>query len=205
MPPWHNVGVRGSTFPERHPQEWRAAIDHPFLAGIRDGSLPEGVFAVWLQQDHLFVGDLLSFQARLLAKSHRPAQRVLATGLVALEAELTWFEDSAGRVGVKLEPARGRATQAYRVEFERLLEEPVGVAMTALWALELAYLEAWRGAAPGAAQYRPYVEHWTVPEFAGYVADLGRHAADSAAAEAAWLRIVRLERDFWDMALAGGD
>lgn len=189
---------------ERHADAWQAATSHPFLDGIRDGHLPVAAFAAWLQQDHLFVGDLLSFQARLLGKAPRPAQRVLATGLVALEAELTWFEGNAVRNGVALATTRHRTTEAYRAEFERLLGEPFAVAVTALWALELAYLEAWRGAAPGAARYRAYVEHWTVPEFAGYVSDLAAQAEDSPAAEAAWLRVVKLEREFWDMALAGG-
>jgi formylaminopyrimidine deformylase / aminopyrimidine aminohydrolase len=187
---------------QRHAQAWRAATHHPFLDGVRDGDLPEGAFAAWLQQDHLFVGDLLAFQARLLAGSPRSAQKVLATGLVALEAELTWFEQNAVRAGVVLGAPRHPTTEAYRAELELLLMEPFEAGITGLWGVELAYLEAWRGAAPGAPQYREYVEHWTVPEFADYVAGLEAHAKDSTAAEAAWLRIVHLEREFWDMALA---
>lgn len=185
----------------RHPEAWRAATIHPFLEGVHSGHLPDGAFAAWLQQDHLFVGDLLSFQARLLAAAPRPAQKVLAAGLVALEDELAWFERNALRDRLPLDTARHPTTEAYRQELERLLAEPFQVGITALWALELAYLEAWRGAAPGAPRYREYVEHWTVPEFAAYVAALEVHGADSAPAEAAWLRIVELERDFWDMAL----
>lgn len=186
---------------DRHPDAWRTAVSHPFLDGIREGYLPDGALAAWLQQDHLFVSDLLAFQARLLAMAPRPAQKVLAAGLVALEAELTWFEENAVRDGIVLEVTRHPTTNAYRAELERLLIEPFEVGMTSLWALELAYLEAWRGAAPGAPRYRAYVEHWTVPEFADYVGNLGVHANDSAASEEAWLRIVRLEREFWDMAL----
>ena len=187
---------------QQHAQAWRAATAHPFLAGVRDGDLPGGAFAAWLQQDHLFVSDLLVFQARLLARSPRSAQKVLAAGLVALEAELTWFEQNAVRDGVVLGATRHRTTEAYRTELDRLLLEPFDVGITGLWALELAYLEAWRGAAPGALEYRAYVEHWTVPEFADYVGSLEMHARDSPAAEAAFLRIVHLEREFWDMALA---
>lgn len=187
---------------QRHAQAWRAATAHPFLDGVRDGDLPEGAFAAWLQQDHLFVSDLLAFQARLLAGSPRSAQKVLAAGLVALEAELTWFEQKAVRDGVVLRATPHRTTEAYRAELDRLLLEPFDVGITGLWALESAYLEAWRGAAPGALEYRAYVEHWTVAEFADYVASLEMQAKDSSAAEATWLRIVHLEREFWDMALA---
>lgn len=187
---------------QRHAQAWRAATAHPFLDGVRDGNLPDGAFAAWLQQDHLFISDLLAFQAQLLARAPRPAQKVLAAGLVALEAELTWFEENSVRDGLPLGAAPHPTTEAYRREFERLLMEPFGVGVTGLWALERAYLEAWRGAAPGAPRYREYVEHWTVPEFADYVAGLEVHAQDSGAAEAAWLRVVDLERKFWDLALA---
>jgi thiaminase/transcriptional activator TenA len=185
----------------RHPAEWRAAIRHPFLTGVRDGSIPVGAFNCWLQQDYLFVGDLLAFQARLLAMAPRSGQSVLATGLVALEAELTWFEQHLTQRELPSAAPRHTTTDAYRAELDGLLSEPFEVGLSALWALELAYLEAWRGAAPGAGEYHEFVEHWTAPAFAAYVARLEAHAADSPAAEEAWLRIVRLERAFWDLAL----
>jgi thiaminase/transcriptional activator TenA len=197
------MGAMGaSELTRRHPDAWRAAIDHPFLRGVREGSLPPGAFDAWLVQDHLFVADLLGFQARLLAVAPRAAQAVLAGGLVALEAELTWFEAQAGRRGLAPAGTRHPVTEEYRRELDRLLQQPFPVAMTGLWALELAYLEGWRGAAPGAHEYSEFVEHWTVPEFGGYVAGLEAHAVDSPAAEAAWLRVVEMERRFWDMAVA---
>ena len=188
----------------RYAREWRAATSHPFLDGIRDGSLPAGAFTAWLQQDYLFVTDLLRFQARLLAAAPRSAQEVLAGGLVALESELNWFEAQGARRGLVLDGPRHPTTQAYREELERLLAEPFEVGMTALWAVEQAYLEAWRGAAPGSTEYREFVEHWTVSSFAIYVSGLEVHASDLPLAEAAWLRIVRLEHEFWDMALGSG-
>jgi thiaminase/transcriptional activator TenA len=193
--------VAASELLQRHAPAWRAATAHPFLDGVRRGDLPPGALAAWLEQDHLFVCDLLAFQARLLAKAPRSAQKVLAAGLVGLESELTWFEARAVGEGLRLPAARHPTTEAYRAELERLLAEPFEVGITSLWGLERAYLEAWRGAAPGAPPYREYVEHWTAPEFADYVAGLEAHATASPAAEAAWLRIVGLEREFWDLAL----
>lgn len=185
----------------RHAQEWRAATCHAFLDGVRDGRLPAGAFTAWLQQDYLFVNDLLAFQARLLAQAPRSAQSVLAAGLVALDAELTWFEEQLTRRGLTLSAARHPTTDAYREEMDRLLTEPFEVGISALWALELAYLEAWHWTAPGAFEYREFVEHWTAPAFVDYVARLEFLATNSPAADVAWLRIVRLERQFWDMAL----
>jgi len=195
------VRLAASDLLQRHAREWRAATCHPFLDGVGDGRLPAGAFTAWLQQDYLFVNDLLAFQARLLAKAPRSAQSVLAAGLVALDAELTWFEAQLTRRGLPLRAARHPTTDAYRDELDRLLTEPFEVGIAALWALELAYLDAWRSTAPGAFEYREFVEHWTAPAFADYVAGLEAHATDSPAAEAAVLRIVRLEREFWDMAL----
>jgi formylaminopyrimidine deformylase / aminopyrimidine aminohydrolase len=79
--------------------------------------------------------------------------------------------------------------------------------VTALWAIERAYLEAWQAAAPGHRKDRPFIEHWTTPAFE-YVAGLERAAdaaqassSDQQACEAAFLEVARLERTFWDMAI----
>ncbi len=157
-------------------------------------------FEAWLSQDYLFIADLLAFQAGLLARASRPAQRALAAGLVALEAELTWFEQSARDRGLALAGLRHPTTEAYRAALSRLLEAGEEPALTGLWALERAYLEAWRGAAPGALPYRTFVEHWTVPEFEDYVSALEELAGDGPEPEAVFLEICRLEAAFWDAA-----
>ncbi len=205
--------MRAAALIEDHPDEWRAATRHPFLDGVREGTMPEGAFETWLVQDYLFVNDLLSFQSRLLARSPRVAQAAVAGGLVALVDELGWFEELAQSMEPALDAPRHPTTDAYR-EFMAGQEEmgyPAGI--VALWAMERAYLEAWRSAAPGHPDYRPFVEHWTVPEFAGYVAAL-EVAVDAVLSEAsggereeaedAFLGVARLERDFWEMAFSGG-
>jgi thiaminase/transcriptional activator TenA len=184
----------------RHRDVWRAAVTHPFLQGVRDGSLASRAFNSWLAQDYLFVRDLLSFQARLLAEAPRPCQRVLAAGLVALEAELSWFEANARERGMKLDERRHPTTDSYRVAMTRWLEAGVDPALTALWALERVYLEAWRSAAPGAPEYRSFVEHWTVPQFSDYVRDLESLVVDDPRCESAFLEVCKLEQAFWDMA-----
>ncbi|MGH8776321.1 MAG: hypothetical protein ACRDWI_14550 [Jiangellaceae bacterium] len=77
------------------PELWERATRHPFLVGMRDGTLPRAAFDTWLAQDHRFVGYLLWFQARLLARAPRPAQHVLGTVAAALVDELGWFEELA--------------------------------------------------------------------------------------------------------------
>ncbi len=204
--------MRAQELLDRNPVQWREATQHPFLDGVREGNLPAGAFESWLEQDYLFAVDLLVFQARLLSRAPRWDQAVLTGGLSAVEAELGWFEEKAKERGLELEAQRHPTTAAYRDFMNNLEEEPYPAAITALWALELAYLQAWRGASPGGADYREFVEHWTTQEFADYVAGLG-FAADYSLesadeeeqrrAESVFLEVCRLERDFWEMAFSG--
>ena len=198
---------------ERNAAAWQEATRHPFLEAVCEGSFPAEAFETWLVQDYLFVSDALVFQARLLARAPRPAQAVLAQGLVALEAELGWFEARARQRSLALGAPRQPATATYNDFLASLKPEPYPVAITALWALERAYLEAWSSAAPGHQDYRQFVEHWTTREFAEYVRGL-EEAADAALrqsderererAEVVFAEVARLERDFWEMAWSGG-
>jgi len=189
--------------------QWRAATDHPFLTGVRDGTVLPEAFDTWLVHDSHFVADLLWFQARLLARAPAQARAVLAGGAVALVEELAWFDEQATARGLALGAHRAPATENYAALLHRLDAADPGVALTSLWTIEKVYLDAWSAAAPGAPQYREFVEHWTAPGFGGYVADLAR-AADAAlgsapAGEAASVvaEVLAAESAFWDMAVHG--
>jgi thiaminase/transcriptional activator TenA len=186
-----------------HPDPWRGATRHPFLDAVRDGTIPVAAFDTWLVQDARFVADLLRFQARLLARAPRPAQAVLAGGLVALVDELAWFEEQAAVRGLDLAVPALPATAAYAELLERLDAADVGSALAALWTIERTYLDAWSAARPGAPEYRGFVEHWTLPGFAGYVAGLGTAADGVPAADpdAVFTEVVAAETAFWTMAM----
>ncbi|SFL80590.1 TenA family transcriptional regulator [Geodermatophilus ruber] len=188
---------------QRHPRAWSRATRHPFLVAVRDGTLPEAAFDTWLAQDARFVADLLRFQARLLARAPRPAQAVLAGGLVALVDELAWFEVQASLRGLDLDTPALPATAAYAELLERLDGADVGSALTALWTIERTYLDAWAVAAPGAPAYREFVQHWTAPGFAGYVTALEQAAdgAGDADRDDVFAEVVAAECAFWDMAV----
>jgi thiaminase/transcriptional activator TenA len=191
----------------RHADAWGRATRSPFLDAVRDGTLPAAAFDTWLVQDAHFLGDLLHFQARLLARAPRPAQAVLAGGCVALVEELDWFTRIAADRGLDLAAPRLPATEAYAHLLDRLDATDVGTALTALWAVERAYLDAWTSTLPGAGGYREFVEHWTVPGFASYVAGL-ETAADAVGPaghtgpdeDAAFLDVAEAEAAFWEMA-----
>jgi formylaminopyrimidine deformylase / aminopyrimidine aminohydrolase len=187
--------------------EWAAATRHPFLAGVRDGTISDAAFDTWLGQDQLFARDLLWFQARLLARAPRDAGQVLVDGCAALVAELAWFEDMAAARGLALPERALPGTADYRRLLERLDTAPQPVALAALWAIERVYLDAWRYAAPGAEQFRAFVEHWTVPEFAGYVDALAVAAdayPEADGVDEAVRAVLRAESGFWDTAWAAG-
>ena len=194
----------------RLPQAWSAATRHPFLDGVRDGSVTADSFDTWLAQDAHFVADLLWFQARLLARAPRPVQGVLAGGAVALVDELAWFDAQAASRKLPADPPRLPATEAYRALLARLDAAEPAVALTGLWVIERVYLDAWTAVLPGGAPYGDFVAHWTTPEFGGYVAELER-AADllwaggGPSAEALSLAgdVLAAERAFWDMATEG--
>ena len=199
-----------ANLPARDPTGWARATRHPFLTAVRDGTLPEATFNAWLVQDYRFVTDLLRFQARLLARAPRTTQPVLANGAVALVDELAWFERHADERRLDLSAPPLPATVVYAELLERLDGTDVAVALAMLWAIEWVYLDAWSHAAPGAAAYRDFVNHWTTPQFGRYVTALAT-AADEALEHPGggsdvyrWFgEVVHAESKFWDMACTG--
>lgn len=180
---------------------WTAATRHPFLDAVRDGTISDSAFDRWLVQDALFVTDLLTFQARLLARAPRPAQTVLVGGCAALVAELDWFEEQAARRRLDLSAPPLSATLAYRGLLQRLDAAPHEAAMTALWVVERVYLLSWSAAASDSSPFGEFVEHWSAPAFADYVDALGELAVPDKH-EALVVDVLAHEVAFWDMALA---
>ena len=180
---------------------WTSATSHPFLDGVRDGSLPVEALDTWLAQDALFVADLLAFQARLLARAPRSDQAVLAGGAVALVEELDWFEQLAADRGLDLTGPPLPATLAYRALLQRLDAAPYADALGCLEVVERVYLDAWRSALPGAPAYAALVEHWTTPGFAAYVDALAAASARAGAPDEGLVAaVLRQEAAFWQMA-----
>lgn len=195
----------------RHAQAWQMATRHKFLDAARDGTLSPRIFGTWLIQDFLFVADEITSQAELLTRVPRDAQRLLIGGLTALISEAGWFEMHAQRRNLSLEATRSPACAAYRTFLRGLEQKPYPVALAAIWAVERAYLDAWKSASPCTSQYQEYVEHWVNADFEHFVEDFEQIVELALAsgefdqeAEAVFLQVTQLERDFWDMAWAGG-
>jgi formylaminopyrimidine deformylase / aminopyrimidine aminohydrolase len=196
----------------RHAAAWQAATVHPFLAGVRDGSLPEDAFDRWLAQDYLFAQALVRAQSRIAAGAPLADVGLLAGGVVATVGELGWFEDMAARRSVALDAPMHPTTRAYCDFLLALPYAAYPAQITAIWALERTYLESWEGTRPGAQPYREFVERWTTDGFRSYVGDLQaavdrQHEASvgepAREAEEAFVWVTHYERGFWDMAMSG--
>jgi formylaminopyrimidine deformylase / aminopyrimidine aminohydrolase len=196
----------------RHAAAWQAATVHPFLAGVRDGSLPADSFDRWLAQDYLFAQALMRAESRIAAGAPLADVGLLAGGVVAIVGELGWFEEMAARRCVALDAPMHPANRAYCDFLLAVTYSAYPAQITAIWALERTYLEGWEGARPGAQPYRDFVERWTTDEFRSYVGDLqaavdrqleapvGEQARE---AEDAFVWVTHYERGFWDIAMSG--
>jgi thiaminase/transcriptional activator TenA len=193
---------------ERYPAAWQAATHHSFLDAVRDGTLATSSFATWLVQDYSFVTYEFTVQAHLLPSAPRYAQNLLIRNVAALEAELTWFEAHAKELNLSLDTAPHPVTAAYGTFMKTFEQLPFAAAMTATWAIERAYLDAWQSALPPRRPiYQQYIERWANPGFAAFVSELEQATAQvlepgdaDGEAETAFLKVAELERDFWDMA-----
>ncbi len=189
---------------------WQAATHHAFLDEVRDGTLAPAAFARWLCQDYHFGLALTRAEARAFAVAPREDLELLVAGIQAMVAEIERFERKASERAIVLDVPLHPTARAYIDYLQALADEPYSVQLTALWALELAYLEGWRTALPGAPAFREFVEHWTNDGFAAYVTALERAtnrvlAQGGDAERQAFRRVAKYERAFWEMAFAGGD
>ncbi len=191
-----------------HRELWQDATHHPFLDGVRDGRLPGSAFDRWLVQDYHFVEALVRTQARILAGAPRKDLAVLSAGVKAGVDELAWFAQTARTRDVTLQAPLHLTCRAYINFLHALTYDPYVVQITALWAIERAYLDAWTTARGGEDIYREFVEHWTNPAFHDYVRgleDAAHHALIAAtslenqAVSDAFRWVARYEAAFWEI------
>src|ERR1700719_4934459 len=105
--------VTADALMRRHTAAWQAATVHPFLAGVRDGSLPEHSFDRWLAQDYLFAHTLVRAQSRIAATAPLADVALLAGGVVATVGELGWFEAMTAWRGLAPDAPLHPTTRAY--------------------------------------------------------------------------------------------
>lgn len=192
-----------------HPDRWAAATRAPFLDAAGDGSLADPLFDRWLAQDHLFVQALVRAWGLLLQTAPRQDMALLVGGMTAFVEELSWMEGIAEDRGVALGVDPLPATTDYVTDLLRLADRPYEEAITAMWAVEAVYLQAWTHVAPGAPTFTEYITHWANDEFSGFVEALAaivdRELPDgpTSAAAAAFCTTADHEAAFWRMVQPG--
>lgn len=185
---------------------------HPFLAGVREGTLDPARFRRWLAQDRLFVEGGLPFLGALATGAPDRLRDLLAGASTAYREELVRFDALSRDLGVEPAPI-AFVTHAYLQYLlaTALRERPAGLVCLAV--LERAYLEAWRGVAGGLAPdspWRPLITQWTTDDFAGYVSELAdavdRFAVPASPRDALERHVdltIAYELAFWEMAWHG--
>ena len=192
---------------------WSQLSAHPFVAQVGDGSLDRGSFHRWLVADHYFVVGFRRFLTGLVTLApDEHAADVLAAGLGPLQAELDLFRREAAARGVELAVEPGLITLGYTAFLRASLQDGYPVALAVLYGAEKAYFDAWsavRATAHRDSDYWPFVDNWSSPAFAHWVASIAglldavTPAGPTAAMRASFDRVVRFELRFWTAVHAG--
>jgi thiaminase/transcriptional activator TenA len=204
-------------------KEWQAYVDHPFVRGLGDGTLPKDCFRHYLVQDYLFLIQFARAYALAAYKSpdidllrhHAEAVNAILNEMalhVRLAAE--WGESEADLTGA----TEGQATVAYtRFVLDTGMQGDLLDLMTVLAPCVIGYGEIGKALAETPSglspdnSYRGWIEEYSGAAYQE-VADSARTELDRLAeiglTEARYPRLLalfrqatRLEADFWQMGL----
>jgi thiaminase/transcriptional activator TenA len=202
---------------------WTGYIDHPFVRGLADGTLPLAAFRRYLTQDYLF---LIHFVRAYALAGYKSTQledlHAAAAGMQALLAEMTLHvtychEWELSEATMAAEPERVETVAYTRFVFERGTAGDLLDLLVALAPCVLGYAEIGRALEHHAGAGNPYAA-W-ITSYAGTEyqqaarvaeATLSRIGTRSGAAarlpdlQANFNTAVRLETAFWDMGWRAG-
>jgi thiaminase (transcriptional activator TenA) len=193
---------------------FQASLDHPFVTGIGDGTLPREVFARWIVQDWLYLQgylEALEAASRLaMDDTTRAFWRELAR--LTREVELDLHRGLARRFGLSIEAldeaAPFEATTDYLTTLEQACTSYPTLVAT-LTPCAVGYAEIARALdARGTCtepDYAAWIATYTDPAFQdtvrGFAAELDRCGALYEALpdiEQAYTRAARCELAFWE-------
>jgi thiaminase/transcriptional activator TenA len=198
---------------------WTAQLEHPFVRGIGDGTLPEERFRFYVRQDYLFLIDYGRLLALGAARAPRLAwmRRFAALSTSVLETEMELHREYAEQWGIsaaELESERtAPATDAYCDYLLRTaalgdFAELVAAVLPCMWSYE--EIATHLGSGPDDhSGYRQWVEMYGSPEFAELVrwcrettdeVAEGTAGPGRARMHAAFRASCELELGFWESA-----
>ncbi|MGV9384323.1 TenA family protein [Nonomuraea sp. NPDC003707] len=185
----------------------RAQLEHPTVAGIARGDLPEAVFRSWLEQDYLFLLDYVRVFARLAWQApDGHLGDLVDLAHTTYHDELSLHRSLSAEFGADLEGAvKGPACAAYTAF---LLESAVsyGEGLAALYPCMWGYSTLGHILAeisPVESRYRAWVDTYADPAFAALTARIAQMideaAPDPARAEELFAEGMAHELAFWSV------
>jgi len=199
---------------------WTRELEHPFVRGLGDGTLPVDRFRFYLEQDYFFLIEYCRVFALASAKAHDLATMELFAGLFGgtLKGEMELHRDYCKRLGIdatELEEVRpAPVTHAYT---RHLLTAAYSGTITGIVAAvlpcQLGYVEiatalAREGRGGGNSFYAEWISTYTSREFVEGAQQLvklldrlaeGLPTRETTHLESLFLTSSRYEYLFWEM------
>jgi thiaminase (transcriptional activator TenA) len=220
--------MAGATFTDgvraKAAEIWRRELEHPFVRGLGDGTLPVDRFRFYLEQDYLFLIEYCRVFALASAKARDLQTMNLFAGLLGdtLKTEMQLHRDYCKRLGIAesaLESARpAPVTHAYTrhlltAAYAGTITEIVAAVLPCqLGYAEIAAALAREGRGGGNSFYAEWIATYTSREFTESAQRLVE-LLDSLAAglpvretnhlESLFLTSSRYEYLFWEMSWTG--
>lgn len=185
-----------------------AALAHPFVRGLSDGSLPRESFAAYVAQDAYFLEAFARAYAFAVAYSpDRVALEAFADLLSGVRDELRLHDSYAVRWGIDLSTVEPAATTLAYTEFLLVVASTGGLGVTCAAMAPCMRLYAHLGqslSGRAADPYAEWVSTYADPGFEALAVTLegllDTHAGDTAVVHEAYGRAMRLELAFFDTA-----
>lgn len=207
------------------PAEWDSYVDHAFVRQLGDGTLPDTAFRTYLTQDYLFLIQFARAWALAAYKSRTTADiRAAQAGLAGILNETELHVRLCGRWGISPQELESAPEHQATVAYSRfvldcgaagdLLDLHVALAPCVIGYAEIGNRLA-EGGIPANHPYREWIAEYSGEAFQN-LATGARHHLDELAARSMteqrfgelasiFATASRLEANFWQMGLDGGE
>lgn len=206
---------------------WPAYVEHAFVRGLGDGTLPEGAFLHYLVQDYIFLKHFSRAWGLAIAKADNLAEMTACaeTVVALLTHEMRLHEQVCAAAGIELATLQSAREEPENLAYTRYVLEAgySGDFLTLLAALAPCVLgygaigAALKNSAVSTC-YGDWIDTYSGAEYQGVCADVGalidgalvaRYGANFAdlpvwqSLTQTFITATRLEVGFWDMGLRG--
>ena len=157
---------------------WDAQLEHPFVQGIADGTLPEETFRNWVRQDYLYLKEYSRVFAWGAAKARQLGSMQWYAKLLdlILNVEMDLHRGYAARFGISLEELEAEqmwpTTRAYtdflvRTSADGDMADLVAALLPCAWGYAYVAADMARGSVPEDARYADWISMYVSEEFTG--------------------------------------